>query len=80
MNSKSNQSDTSSYNKLSIKLDALEKRVLKLESSRKVDYQTTMDDDSEGVFAKSTSIAALRMEMLRELARLKKFMSDQEKK
>ncbi len=37
------------------------------------------DDDAEGVFAKSTSIAALRMEMLRELARLKKFMSDQEK-
>ena len=42
--------------------------------------EAAMDDDSEGVFAKSTSIAALRMEMLRELARLKKFMSDQEKK
>ncbi len=36
----------------------------------------------EGVFAKSTSIAALRMEMLKELARLKKlseFMAEQEK-
>ncbi len=39
-------------------------------------------EQEEGVFAKSTSIAALRMEMLKELARLKKlseFMAEQEK-
>jgi len=37
-------------------------------------------EDDEGMFAKSTSIAALRMDMLRELARLKKLIpEDQEK-
>ena len=36
-------------------------------------------DEDEKIFAKSTSIAALRMDMLRELARLKKLISDDDK-
>ena len=38
------------------------------------------EGDDEGIFAKTTSIAALRMDMLRELARLKKLIpEDQER-
>lgn len=38
-----------------------------------------VETDNEGIFAKSTSIAALRMDMLRELARLKKLINEDEK-
>ncbi len=37
------------------------------------------EEGEEKIFAKSTSIAALRMDMLRELARLKKLISDDDK-
>lgn len=40
--------------------------------------QAETPDDEEGKFAKSTSIAALRSDMLRELARLKKYIDEGE--
>ncbi|UJG39821.1 MAG: hypothetical protein K9W45_08125 [Candidatus Heimdallarchaeum aukensis] len=44
-----------------------------------VETSPTTDSDQGDLFAKSTSIAALRKEMLKELDRLKAFMSEQNK-
>ncbi len=53
---------------------------LNIPSAKLPDLSTTIESDENepGKFAKSTSIAALRMDMLKELARLKKYISEDE--